>query len=132
MKIFSQINNSGNGLLLICFSKIAAEDEGNTLRKCYCLNVSKSETKNVINIYFIYSYEFHCLKKFPNQFNLIIQSVESTLEYCNWFGPVCFNSLLPSFEDWTSGSLVIASASIVQRSPTPQTAMGTGVLSGEM
>ena len=125
MKIFSQINNSGNGLLLICFSKIAAEDEGNTLRKCYCLNVSKSETKNVINIYFIYIYEFHRLKKFPNQFNLTIQSVESTLEYCNWFGPVCFNSSLLSFEDWTSGSLVIASASIVQRPPTPQTAMGT-------
>ena len=50
---------------------LAAEDEGKTLRKCYCLNVSKSETKNVINIYFIYIYEFHRLKKFPNQLNHI-------------------------------------------------------------
>ena len=50
-------------------SLTAAEDEGKTLRKRYCLNVSKSETINVINIYFIYIYEFHRLKKFPNQFN---------------------------------------------------------------
>ena len=35
-------------------SLTAAEDEGNTLRKRYYLNVSKSETKNVIHIYFIY------------------------------------------------------------------------------
>ena len=47
------------------------------------------------------------------------------LEYCNGFGPVCFNSLSPSFESWTSGSHAIASASIVQRPPMPQTAMGT-------
>ena len=37
----------------------------------------------------------------------------STLEYCNGFGPVCFNTLSPSFEDWTSGSHAIASASTV-------------------
>ena len=29
-------------------SLIAAEDEGKTLRKCSCLSVSKSETKNVL------------------------------------------------------------------------------------
>ena len=54
-----------------------------------------------------------------------IHSVESTLDYCNSFGPVCFNSLSPSFEGCTSGSHAIALASIVQRPPTPQTAMGT-------
>ena len=53
-----------------------------------------------------------------------IHSVESTLEYCNGFGPVCFNSSSPSFEGCTSGSHVITSASIVQRSRTPLTAMG--------
>ena len=51
--------------------------------------------------------------------------VESSLEYCNGFGPVCFNSSLPSFKGWTSGSHAIASASIVQRPQMPQTAMGT-------
>ena len=44
-----------------------------------------------------------------------IQSVESTLEYCNRFGTVCFDSLSPSIEGWTSGSHAIASASIAQR-----------------
>ena len=38
---------------------------------------------------------------------------------------VCFNSSSLSFEGWTSSSHAIASASIVQRSPMPQTAMGT-------
>ena len=52
-----------------------------------------------------------------------IHSVESTLEYCNGFGHVCFNSSSPSFEDWTSGSHAIASASIVQRPQTPKTAV---------
>ena len=59
-------------------------------------------------------------------------SVESSLEYCNGFGPVCFNSSSPSFDGGTSGSQVIPSPSIIQRPPTPQTAKGTGVLSGEM
>ena len=54
-----------------------------------------------------------------------MHSLESTLEYCNGFGPVCFNSSSPSFEGWTGGSQAIASASIVQRPPMPQTAMGT-------
>ena len=51
-------------------------------------------------------------------------SVESTLEYCNGSGRVCFNSSSPSFYRWTSGPHAIASASIVQR-PTLQTTVGT-------
>ena len=47
------------------------------------------------------------------------------LEYCNGFGPVCFNSSSPSCEGWTSCSHAIASASIVHRPPTPQTTMST-------
>ena len=38
---------------------------------------------------------------------------------------VCFSSSSPSFEGWTNGSHAITSASIAQRPPTPQTAMGT-------
>ena len=53
-----------------------------------------------------------------------IHSVESTLEYCNGFGPLCFNSSSLSCEGWTSGLHAIASASIVHRPPAPQTAMG--------
>ena len=53
----------------------------------------------------------HCRDE-PCSFN---HTVDSTLEYCNGFGPVCCNSSSPSFEGWTSGSHANALASIDQR-----------------